>query len=84
MSEIDAVSGQIADDRLPTHNCGSPTISLPRHSRTGDRWLPYASISRRPLVAYWECLAIVTCIVCVVTQWSNLSTGLQWQASLNE
>jgi hypothetical protein len=32
----------------------------------------YTNISPRPLVGYWEFLAIAMGIVCVVTQWSEL------------
>ena len=31
----------------------------------------YSNISQRPLAGYWEFLALVTGIVCVLTQWSS-------------
>ena len=31
----------------------------------------YTNISQRPLAGYWEFLALVTGIVCVLTQWSS-------------
>jgi hypothetical protein len=31
----------------------------------------YTNISQRPLVGYWEFLALATGVVCVVTQWAS-------------
>ena len=53
----------------------------------------YSNISQRPLAGYWEFLALVTGIVCVLTQWSSardkqprirliLTQALHWVAIL--
>ena len=72
MTELDASSGHDTGDH------SASTISLVR------RQLPflailvlaiggvaYTNISQRPLVGYWEFLAIVMGLVCVITQWSQ-------------
>jgi hypothetical protein len=48
----------------------------------------YTNISQRPLVGYWEFLAVVTGLVCVVTQWSDLEDRqarfrLMWTQALH-
>ena len=48
----------------------------------------YTNISQRPLVGYWEFLAIAMGIVCVVTQWSELEDKqarfrLMWTQALH-
>src|SRR5262245_47056720 len=35
----------------------------------------YTNISNEPLVGYWEFLAIVMAVVCVVTQWDSAQDG---------
>jgi hypothetical protein len=53
----------------------------------------YTNISRQPLVGYWEFLALVTGVLCVVTEWENAgdrqarlrlmwTQGLHWGAIL--
>ena len=53
----------------------------------------YTNISQRPLAGYWEFLALVTGIVCVLTQWSSardtqprirliITQALHWAAIL--
>jgi len=53
----------------------------------------YTNISQRPLAGYWEFLALVTGIVCVLTQWSSardkqprirliITQALHWSAIL--
>ena len=89
MNELDASSGHNTED----HSAGK--ISLVR------RQLPflailvlaiggvaYTNISQRPLVGYWEFLAIVMGLVCVVTQWSELEDKqtrfrLMWTQALH-
>ena len=34
----------------------------------------YTSISRRPLVVYWEVLAVITGVLCIVSGWSHAHT----------
>jgi len=48
----------------------------------------YTNISQRPLVGYWEFLAIVIGLVCVVTEWSELEDKqarfrLMWTQALH-
>ena len=89
MTELDASSGHNTED----HSAG--TIRLVR------RQLPflailvlaiggvaYTNISQRPLVGYWEFLAIAMGVVCVVTQWSELEDKqarfrLMWTQALH-
>jgi hypothetical protein len=89
MSELDASSDPNTEDH------SASKISLVR------RQLPflailalviggvaYTNISQRPLVGYWEFLAIVMGLVCVVTQWSELEDRrarfrLMWTQALH-
>ena len=89
MTELDASSGHDTEDR------SASTISLVR------RQLPflailvlaiggvaYTNISQRPLVGYWEFLAIVMGLVCVITQWSQFEDRqarfrLMWTQALH-
>jgi hypothetical protein len=89
MTELDASSGHSAEDH------SASTIRLVR------RQLPflailvlaiggvaYTNISQRPLVGYWEFLAIAMGVVCVVTQWSELEDKqarfrLMWTQALH-
>jgi hypothetical protein len=48
----------------------------------------YTNVSQRPLVVYWECLAIATGIVCVITHWPTVGAkqsrrGLMWTQGLH-
>ena len=89
MTELEASSGH------NTENRSASSIRLVR------RQLPflailvlaiggvaYTNISQRPLVGYWEFLAIVMGIVCVVTQWPELEDKqarfrLMWTQALH-
>jgi hypothetical protein len=89
MTELDASSGHDTGDH------SASTISLVR------RQLPflailvlaiggvaYTNISQRPLVGYWEFLAIVMGLVCVITQWSQFEDKqarfrLMWTQALH-
>ena len=73
MTELDASSGSNAVD----HNAGKTSLlrrQLPFLAilALAIGGVAYTNISQRPLVGYWEFLAIVMGIVCVVTQWSEL------------
>ena len=35
----------------------------------------YTNVSQRPLVGYWEFLALATGVLCVVSEWENAGTG---------
>lgn len=94
MSELDASSGHNAEGH------GASKISLVRRQlpflailALAIGGVAYTNISQRPLVGYWEFLAIVMGLVCVVTQWSELdekdtrfrlmwTQGLHWLAVL--
>ena len=72
MTELEASSGHNTEDH------SASTISLVRRQlpflailALAIGGVAYTNISQRPLVGYWEFLAIVMGIVCVVTQWSE-------------
>jgi hypothetical protein len=89
MSEFDQPSGHSIDD----HSAGR--ISLVRRQlpflailALAIGGVAYTNISQRPLVGYWEFLAIVIGLVCVVTQWSKLEDKqarfrLMWTQALH-
>jgi hypothetical protein len=71
MTELDASSGHAADH-------GASKISLVRRQlpflailALAISGVAYTNISQRPLVGYWEFLAIAIGLVCVITQWSE-------------
>src|SRR5207302_4861859 len=72
MNELDASSGH-------TEGHSASKISLVRRQlpflailALAIGGVAYTNISQRPLVGYWEFLAIVMGLVCVVAQWSEL------------
>ena len=71
MSELDASSGHYANDgragKLSLVRRQLPFLVILALAIGG---VAYTNISQRPLVGYWEFLAIVMGLVCVVTQWS--------------
>ena len=89
MTELDASS----DRNVVDHNVGK--ISLLRRQlpflailALAIGGVAYTNISQRPLVGYWEFLAIVMGIVCVVSQWSELEDKdsrfrLMWTQALH-
>ena len=73
MTELDASSGHNTEDH------SASKISLVRRQlpflailALAIGGVAYTNISQRPLVGYWEFLAIAMGLVCVVTQWSEL------------
>jgi len=73
MTELDGSSGHNTEDH------SASKISLARRQlpfvailALAIGGVAYTNISQRPLVGYWEFLAIVMDLVCVVTQWSEL------------
>ncbi len=73
MSELDASSDPHTEDH------SASKVSLVRRQlpflailALAIGGVAYTNISQRPLVGYWEFLAIVMGLVCVVTQWSEL------------
>ena len=88
MTELDASS---------THNTdhSASTISLVRRQlpflailALAIGGVAYTNISQRPLVGYWEFLAVAMGLVCVVTQWSEFEDRqarfrLMWTQALH-
>src|SRR5207237_8992998 len=73
MNELDASSGH-------TEGHSASKVSLVRRQlpflvilALAIGGVAYTNISQRPLVGYWEFLAVVMGLVCVVTQWSELA-----------
>lgn len=89
MSELEAPAGPSAEDH------SASTISLVRRQMPflvilalAVGGVAYTNISRRPLVGYWEFLAIVMGLLCVVTRWSDLEdrrdrVRLMWTQALH-
>jgi hypothetical protein len=73
MNELEASSGHNNEDR------SASKISLVRRQlpflailALAIGGVAYTNISQRPLVGYWEFLAIAMGLVCVITRWSEL------------
>ena len=93
MTELDASSGRAEDhgaSKIGLVGRQLPFLAILALAIGG---VAYTNISQRPLVGYWEFLAIAMGIVCVVTQWSELEDkqarfrlmwiqGLHWLAVL--
>ena len=89
MNELDALSGHNTEDH------SASKISLVRRQlpflvilALAIGGVAYTNISKRPLVGYWEFLAIVMGLVCVVTQWPELEDKqarfrLMWTQALH-
>ena len=89
MTELDASSGHTTEDH------GASTFSLVRRQlpflailALAIGGVAYTNFSQRPLVGYWELLAIAMGVVCVVTQWSELEDKqarfrLMWTQALH-
>lgn len=89
MSELDASSDPHTEDH------SASKVSLVRRQlpflailALAIGGVAYTNISQRPLVGYWEFLAIVMGLVCVVTQWSELEDKqarfrLMWTQALH-
>ena len=72
MTELDASSGHAEDhsaSKIGVVGRQLPFLAILALAIGG---VAYTNISQRPLVGYWEFLAIAMGIVCVVTQWSEL------------
>lgn len=89
MSELDAPSGQGADDHSASKvsfvRRQLPFLAILALAIGG---VAYTNISQRPLLGYWEFLAIVMGVVCVVTEWSELEDKqarfrLMWTQALH-
>jgi hypothetical protein len=89
MTELDASSGHNTGDR------STSKISLVRRQlpflailALAIAGVAYTNISQRPLVGYWEFLAVVMGLVCVITQWSEFEDKqarfrLMWTQALH-
>ncbi len=89
MTELEASSGHTTEDH------GASTFSLVRRQlpflailALAVGGVAYTNFSQRPLVGYWEFLAIAMGLVCVITQWSELEDKqarfrLMWTQALH-
>ena len=89
MTELDEPSGHSIDDhsasRISLIRRQLPFLAILALAIGG---VAYTNISQRPLVGYWEFLAIVIGLVCVVTEWSELEDKqarfrLMWTQALH-
>ena len=88
MTELDASSGRAEDhsaSKIGVVGRQLPFLAILALAIGG---VAYTNISQRPLVGYWEFLAIAMGIVCVVTQWSELEDKqarfrLMWTQALH-
>lgn len=88
MTELDASSGHAEDhsaSKIGVVGRQLPFLAILALAIGG---VAYTNISQRPLVGYWEFLAIAMGIVCVVTQWSELEDKqarfrLMWTQALH-
>ena len=88
MTELDASSGHAEDhsaSKIGVVGRQLPFLAILALAIGG---VAYTNISQRPLVGYWEFLAIVMGLVCVITQWSQFEDRqarfrLMWTQALH-
>ena len=88
MTELDASSGRAEDhsaSKIGVVGRQLPFLAILALAIGG---VAYTNISQRPLVGYWEFLAIVMGLVCVITQWSQFEDRqarfrLMWTQALH-
>jgi hypothetical protein len=88
MNELDAWSGHTMEhsaSKISLVRRQLPFLAILALAIGG---VAYTNISQRPLVGYWEFLAIVMGLVCVITQWSELEDKqarfrLMWTQALH-
>jgi hypothetical protein len=88
MNELDASSGHTMEhsaSKISLVRRQLPFLAILALAIGG---VAYTNISQRPLVGYWEFLAIVMGLVCVITQWSELEDKqarfrLMWTQALH-
>ena len=88
MTELDASSGHAEDHSASKIGLVGRQLPFLAILALAIGGVAYTNISRRPLVGYWEFLAIVMGIVCVVTQWSEFEDKrarfrLMWTQALH-
>jgi hypothetical protein len=88
MTELDASSGHAEDHSASTIGLVGRQLPFLAILALAIGGVAYTNISQRPLVGYWEFLAIAMGIVCVVTQWSELEDKqarfrLMWTQALH-
>ncbi len=71
MTELDASSGHAEDHSASKIGLVGRQLPFLAILALAIGGVAYTNISQRPLVGYWEFLAIAMGIVCVVTQWSE-------------
>ena len=72
MTELDASSGHAEDHSASKIGLVGRQLPFLAILALAIGGVAYTNISQRPLVGYWEFLAIAMGILCVVTQWSEL------------
>lgn len=88
MTELDVSSGHTEDhsaSKISLVRRQLPFLAILALAIGG---VAYANVSQRPLVGYWEFLAIVMGLVCVITQWPELEDKqarirLMWTQALH-
>ena len=88
MTELDASSGHAEDHSASKIGLVGRQLPFLAILALAIGGVAYTNISQRPLVGYWEFLAIAMGIVCVVTQWSELEEKqarfrLMWTQALH-
>ena len=88
MTELDASSGHAEDHSASKIGLVGRQLPFLAILALAIGGVAYTNISQRPLVGYWEFLAIAMGIVCVVTQWSELEDKqarfrLMWTQALH-
>ena len=88
MTELDASSGHAEDHSASKIGLVGRQLPFLAILALAIGGVAYTNISQRPLVGYWEFLAIVMGIVCVVSQWSELEDKdsrfrLMWTQALH-
>ena len=88
MTELDASSGHAEDHSASKIGLVGRQLPFLAILALAIGGVAYTNISQRPLVGYWEFLAIAMGIVCVVTQWSELEDKqarfrLMWSQALH-
>jgi len=88
MTELDASSGHAEDHSASKIGLVGRQLPFLAILALAIGGVAYTNISQRPLIGYWEFLAVAMGLVCVVTQWSDLEDRqarfrLMWTQALH-
>ena len=88
MTELDASSGHTEDHSASKTSLVRRQLPFLAILALAIGGVAYTNVSQRPLVGYWEFLAIVMGLVCVITQWPELEDKqarirLMWTQALH-